>query len=119
MGRESSDRPPRFGVDGRAGDRAPVDPFTAMFRYPKQPPPVTWPAFALRRIVGALPGLLPLEFVCEGCEREQDPIGGGVERPLAVLEIKEDAPAAIDCFNAYAVSMASRRSRDSSDITST
>jgi hypothetical protein len=103
-------------------DRVPVGPVTAMFRYPKTATAcdVAGLRLPLHGVVGPLPRLFALEFIGEGCEREQDLVSGGVERPLTVLEIEPNMhAAAINCFNAYAVSMASRSSRDSSDITST
>ena len=59
------------------------------------------PRFPLHRVVRPLSGLLALEFVGKRGQREHDLVGGGVERPLAVLEIKNTrTPAAINCFSA-------------------
>ena len=49
----------------------------------------------LHRVVGALPRLLALELVGERRQRQHDLVGGGVERPLAVLEVEEHAHAGL------------------------
>jgi hypothetical protein len=40
------------------------------------------------RVVGTLPGLLALEFVGECRDREQQLVGGGVERSLAAFQVE-------------------------------
>jgi hypothetical protein len=50
----------------------------------------------LHRIVGALAGLLALEFVGERRQRQHDLVGRRVERPFSVLQVKEHAHTRLD-----------------------
>jgi hypothetical protein len=52
--------------------------------------------FPAQGVVGALSGLLAFELVGERGQREHDLVGGGIERPLPILEVEEHPHAAGD-----------------------
>jgi hypothetical protein len=69
-------------------------------------------------VVSALARLLAFHFIRKGRDREEELVRRALQGALPVLQVIEDAhtPAVMICFNAYAVSICSRPSRDSSDM---
>jgi hypothetical protein len=78
-------------------ERPPSGPRTSTFVTPEHPAAgdVPGPSLSDHRVVRPPTCLLALGLVGKGGQRQHDLVGGGVERPLAVLEVKEHAHAAV------------------------